>query len=153
MSTTQPTCRHPSPTTSPNLLTLPLVDLSPFTTRKSTSTPAERLQTARDLVAACKSIGFVYVTNHGVPQDVVHEAFALSKNFFDLPTEVKMKAPHPPGWTVHRGYSWPGLEKVSAALSENSNDDEKVVTRLREVRDCKVRLFSVSDFPLSPLVF
>jgi hypothetical protein len=45
-----------------------------------------------------------------------------------------MKAPHPDGPTVHRGYSWPGLEKVSQVISS----DLEVGESLRSVRDCKV---------------
>ena len=45
-----------------------------------------------------------------------------------------MKAPHPDGPTVHRGYSWPGLEKVSQVISSDLDVGEK----LRAVTDCKV---------------
>ena len=117
---------------------IPIVDLSPFTsTTPSTDTSAPaREKAARDLVRACREVGFVYVKNHGVPQDELDRAFAVSKRFYDLPTNDKMKAPHPPGWAVHRGYSWPGLEKVSAALAQD--DDEEMVAKLREVQDYKV---------------
>lgn len=120
---------------------IPIVDLSPFTnpSDNDTVTQAARLETASALVSACRDVGFVYVSNHGVPQADLDRAFALSKAFYDLPTEEKMKAPHPPGWSVHRGYSWPGLEKVSGAISEK--DDEEFVKKLREVQDYKVRVY------------
>jgi hypothetical protein len=126
-----------------NTTIIPIIDLSPFTSSPSSSSPpshassAARLQAAQDLVRACREVGFVYVKNHGIPQDELDKAFALSKQFYDLPTAEKMKAPHPPGWAVHRGYSWPGLEKVSGALSEKN--DEEWVSKLREVQDYKVR--------------
>lgn len=44
-----------------------------------------------------------------------------------------MLAPHPPGSAVHRGYSHPGLEKVSQYVG----DSEAERQHLREVRDCK----------------
>ncbi|EXJ71524.1 uncharacterized protein A1O5_05332 [Cladophialophora psammophila CBS 110553] len=116
---------------------IPIVDLSPFTSPSlSADTSHEaRLKAAQKLVRACRDVGFVYVKNHGVPEDELAKAFALSKRFFDLPMEDKMKAPHPPGWVVHRGYSWPGLEKVSGAMSKQ--DDEDAVRKLREVQDYK----------------
>jgi isopenicillin N synthase-like dioxygenase len=132
-----------------NTTIIPIIDLSPFTSSPSSSSSsssssppshtssAARLKAAQDLVRACRDVGFVYVKNHGVPQDELDKAFALSKQFYDLPTGEKMKAPHPPGWAVHRGYSWPGLEKVSGALSEKN--DEEWVSKLREVQDYKVR--------------
>ncbi|EXJ58902.1 hypothetical protein A1O7_06332 [Cladophialophora yegresii CBS 114405] len=123
---------------------IPIIDLAPFTSPSpspsSSSPPSDasagaRLRAAQDLVRACREVGFVYIKNHGVPQDELDRAFAMSKQFYDLSTEEKMKAPHPPGWAVHRGYSWPGLEKVSGALSEKT--DEKWVRKLREVQDYK----------------
>lgn len=113
---------------------IPIIDLTAFLSPES---PAEeRLKVAQDLVSACRHVGFVYIKNHGVPQSELEQAFATSKKFYDLPTEQKMKAPHPPGWNVHRGYSWPGLEKVSSAMSEI--DDEEAIKQLREVQDYKV---------------
>jgi isopenicillin N synthase-like dioxygenase len=110
---------------------LPLIDLAGFTS----GIPEERLNTAKQLVAACQEVGFVYITNHGVPQKDLEEAFAVSEKFYNLPQEDKLKAPHPPGWAVHRGYSWPGLEKVSEAVCGADNAD--TVRSLRAVQDFK----------------
>ena len=115
-------------------LSIPIVDLTAFLNQESTV--EDRLRVAQDLVSACRHVGFVYIKNHGVPRDQLEQAFAISKKFYDLPTEQKMKAPHPPGWSVHRGYSWPGLEKVSSAIS--ATDDEEAIKQLREVQDYKV---------------
>lgn len=114
---------------------IPVVDLQPFS---SNSTAEDRRKAAHDLVTACREIGFVYIKNHGVPEEELERAFDISKKFYNLPTDQKMKAPHPPGWAVHRGYSWPGLEKVSSALGEE--DNEESVKQLREVQDYKVCL-------------
>jgi isopenicillin N synthase-like dioxygenase len=114
---------------------IPIVDFADW---KSDSPPEQRLKIAKDLVSACRSVGFVYIINHGVRKETLDKAFEITKKLYDLPQEEKMKAAHPPGWAHHRGYSWPGLEKVSAALSEK--DDQKGVKQLREVTDCKVRL-------------
>jgi isopenicillin N synthase-like dioxygenase len=86
---------------------------------------------------APQSLGFVYITNHTLPDSVLGEAFEWSRRFFALSPEDKLKAPHPEGWAVHRGYSWPGLEKVSQAISDGN--DEELVKKLREVTDFKVR--------------
>src|ERR1700730_17679185 len=114
---------------------IPIVDFAQWT---PDSSPEERLKVAQELVSACRSVGFAYIINHGVPKETLDKAFEITKKLYNLPQEEKMKAPHTPGWAHHRGYSWPGLEKVSAALSEK--DDEKMVEQLREVTDCKVRL-------------
>jgi isopenicillin N synthase-like dioxygenase len=82
-------------------------------------------------------VGFVYIINHSLPGALLDEAFHWSRLFFDLPMGEKLRAPHPEGWAVHRGYSWPGLEKVSQAVSADNDDDERT-TQLREVPDIKV---------------
>ncbi|KAI9728083.1 MAG: hypothetical protein M1834_007799 [Cirrosporium novae-zelandiae] len=111
---------------------LPIVD---FTNWRANSSPEQRRSVADGLVAACRNVGFVYIINHGVSPELLEEAFNWSKKLFDLSKEDKMKAPHPDGPVVHRGYSWPGLEKVSQVISET--DDQELAQKLREVKDCK----------------
>lgn len=48
----------------------------------------------------------------------------------------RLQVPHPDGWAVHRGYSWPGLEKVSQAVGADNNKERAV--ELREVPGVKV---------------
>jgi isopenicillin N synthase-like dioxygenase len=50
----------------------------------------------------------------------------------DLPIETKMLAPHPPGGSHHRGYSAPGVEKVS-----QHEYDANELNRLRDMPDFK----------------
>ncbi|KAJ5374933.1 Oxoglutarate/iron-dependent dioxygenase [Penicillium concentricum] len=111
---------------SPNI---PVVDFSGWNTESS------RQRIAREIVAACKTVGFVYIVNHSLPESMLDEAFNWSKSFFELPQDEKLKVPHPEGWAVHRGYSWPGLEKVSQAMS--TGIDEEKANQLREVTDIK----------------
>ncbi|KAL2012914.1 hypothetical protein VTN00DRAFT_439 [Thermoascus crustaceus] len=117
-------------TTSP--FKIPVVDFSAWNDSKDKEA---RLRVAQEIVDATKKVGFVYIINHALPESLLDEAFDWSRRFFALSLEEKMKAPHPEGWAVHRGYSWPGLEKVSQAMSEG--DDEQRVKKLREIKDCK----------------
>ena len=76
------------------------------------------------MIASFKSIGFVYLVNHGLPQDKIRDMFewasvrflsvsillirlVQSRRFFALPMEKKMLAPHPTSGTHHRGYAFP----------------------------------------------
>jgi len=97
----------------------------------------EKKAVAAKLIDACRSVGFVYITNHSVPSATLKDAFGWSKKLFDLPKEKKMLAPHPPGFAVHRGYSRPGLEKVSNSMGDE-DDKEDLVKNLRNVSDVKV---------------
>jgi gibberellin 20-oxidase len=66
---------------------LPTVDLSGL--RKD---DAElRAQTAASLVKTFSDWGFVQVTNHGVPTEVVEKMQEQARKFFDLPLEQKEK--------------------------------------------------------------
>lgn len=110
---------------------LPIIDFANWT---SGSTAEQRYEIGKKLADACHSVGFVYIVNHGISPELLEEAFGWSKRLFDLKHEQKMLAPHPDGPTVHRGYSHPGLEKVSQVIST----DLEVGEKLREVKDCKV---------------
>ncbi|KAJ6084017.1 Oxoglutarate/iron-dependent dioxygenase [Penicillium sp. IBT 16267x] len=112
--------------------TIPIVDFA----RWNSDGPS-RLRVARDIVDACQKVGFVYIINHSLPESLLDEAFHWSQLFFDLPQEEKLKAPHPEGWAVHRGYSWPGLEKVSGLEATSADDDQERAKELREVPDIK----------------
>ncbi|KAI9702762.1 MAG: hypothetical protein M1836_007976 [Candelina mexicana] len=111
--------------------TIPIVDIS----RAFEGTDADRTKVAQDLALACRRVGFVYITGHGIPPETIEKTFAVSKQLFGLPYEDKMKAPHPPGGAVHRGYSYPGQEKVSQATSDDEEGTQ--VKALRQIKDCK----------------
>lgn len=116
--------------------TVPVVDFSPWQANASLD---QKKAVAAEIIQACKDVGFVYLTNHAISPHRLEEAFAMSKKLFDLPTEKKKLAPHPPGFAVHRGYSWPGLEKVSNAMGDEA-DKEGLVDNLRSIGDVKVCL-------------
>ena len=89
------------------------------------------------LTDPCRSVGFVYIVNHGIPSSKIAETFSWTKKLFDLDRNQKMLAPHPDGSAVHRGYSWPGLEKVSQLYGDE--EDADLATKLRAITDVKVR--------------
>jgi isopenicillin N synthase-like dioxygenase len=117
---------------------LPIIDFAGW---RSESTAEERYEIGKKLTDACHNVGFVYIINHGVSPELLEQAFSWSKRLFDLKHEEKMLAPHPDGPSVHRGYSYPGLEKVSQVISA----DLEVGEKLREVKDCKVSTGPSSD--------
>ncbi|UPX19517.1 uncharacterized protein EKO05_0009777 [Ascochyta rabiei] len=100
------------------MASVPIVDFSAFTTAHHDA--SDKAQTAREIDEAFRSVGFVYLRNHGVRQESVAGCFERSRSFFALPADAKMQAPHPPGASHHRGYSAPGLEKVSQHLYEGA---------------------------------
>lgn len=103
---------------------IPVVDFGTFLHGEAEG----REKNAKEIDNAFRSVGFVYLKNHGVRKELVEECFTWSRKFFDLPLETKMLAPHPPGGSHHRGYSAPGVEKVSQGVY-----DINELNKLREV--------------------
>jgi isopenicillin N synthase-like dioxygenase len=76
---------------------VPVVDL------QALLTDPEHGPTAAAIAEACRSVGFLYVRNHGVPQALIDAVFAEAHRFFAEPIDAKMaihiaRSPH------HRGY-------------------------------------------------
>ena len=115
---------------------IPIVDFAEW----ASGSTVQRKQIASNFVEACRTVGFAYIINHGVAPGRVEEAFAMSQKLFDLGHEQKMLAPHPPGGAVHRGYSWPGLEKVTQTFGDEA-DREDLKKNLRSIADVKVGCF------------
>jgi isopenicillin N synthase-like dioxygenase len=109
---------------------IPIIDFAKW---PSTNDQVERLSLAKSIVSACQQVGFVYIINHGMNPQLLDNAFETTKRLFALSHEAKMQAPHPDGPAVHRGYSYPGLEKVS----QYAGGEQEVGEQLREVTDCK----------------
>ncbi|KAL5501722.1 hypothetical protein ACEPAH_8982 [Sanghuangporus vaninii] len=53
--------------------------------------PATRQQIAKDIREACVNVGFFYVKNHGIPEELMFNALKIGKKFFALPEETKLK--------------------------------------------------------------
>jgi isopenicillin N synthase-like dioxygenase len=75
---------------------LPIIDMSGLADRD----PARLAEAGREIKAACATVGFFYVRNHGVPQDAIDGMLAAARGFFALPNDVKQQAKA----INHRGY-------------------------------------------------
>ena len=66
---------------------IPIIDLGPYLTGE----PGAKEQAAVELRHAFENIGFYFITNHGVPQELIDEAFAAAARFHAQPLEDKLK--------------------------------------------------------------
>ncbi|KAL7932237.1 hypothetical protein V8C35DRAFT_307752 [Trichoderma chlorosporum] len=107
---------------------IPVIDLAPA--RSGSDEDIQRV--AEQLYEAFKNVGFAYVKNHGVPENIVNEAFNWSRKFFSLPQSEKNLAPHPTEAWHHRGYSSVGREKVSQMIFDDAS-----IAAARNVPDVK----------------
>lgn len=78
---------------------IPVIDLSPLRDGSKEGVAA----VAAAVGEACRGIGFFYVTGHGVPTELMEEAFATSAAFFAAPEGTKRSALYS-GASGNRGY-------------------------------------------------
>ncbi len=95
---------------------LPVIDVSGL----RASDPAARAAVAAQLGAACRGVGFFYITGHGIADALLDSVFAAAHQFFALPEQVKLRqsiklSPH------NRGYVALGAER----LDETAPPDHK----------------------------
>lgn len=83
---------------------VPVIDLGPFIS----GTPEERQRVAEEVGAACESIGFLVITNHGVAQASIDEMYETTRRFFEQPLEDKLVAVSPVG-DFYQGYAPPAV--------------------------------------------
>jgi len=84
---------------------IPVVDLSKFVK----GTAAEKAEFVQEIGNAFNSIGFVGVTNHGIPKSLIDGFYANSKAFFALPDAIKREY-EIPDLAGQRGYTSFGKE-------------------------------------------
>ena len=100
--------------------TVPVIDISPFLE----GTPEGKRKVALEVGNACKDIGFLVITGHGVPDVLIQQTYDTARTFFDLPEEQKMKVERPAPDQV-RGYSPLMGEGLSYSLDEKTPPDLK----------------------------
>ncbi len=96
------------------LLNVPLIDLGPF----RDGSPAGKRAVARAIDEACRDIGFLVVTGHGVDDALVRRTADVSRAFFDLPLAEKRRIARPSP-SITRGYI--GLTEESLARARDAN--------------------------------
>ena len=85
------------PLRSGSAVSIPMVDIGPLSDIHSPG--AHRV--AEEMAKACEDIGFMYIENHGVPEDLIDEVFAQSRAFHESPPELKQTISVN---EFHRGY-------------------------------------------------
>ncbi|KAG0362369.1 hypothetical protein BC939DRAFT_456610 [Gamsiella multidivaricata] len=105
-------------------VTIPVIDFSLFT-----SDPAE---CARQVGEASQHIGFFYLKNHGIPQDLIDRMFECSERFFQRPLQNKSQYLIGPG---NIGYT--------PIKSETLDPEHQTMGDLKEAYN--IRKYSIKD--------
>jgi len=79
----------------------------------------------KDLRRAFSLVGFVYIRDHGIHEDLIRKAMEASKKYFNMPTEVKEAFPRDP--KIQQGYVSPGRE-----IFDQKEDGTKATHEERE---------------------
>ena len=85
--------------------------------------PAARAAVGQALDRACTDLGFLIVSGHGVPDELIERMRAVSRTFFALPLEAKKALAMPAD--CYRGYIAPGNEALAYSLDEVTPPDLK----------------------------
>ncbi|KAJ6624378.1 2OG-Fe-II oxygenase [Mycena sp. CBHHK59/15] len=121
---------------------VPVIDLSNI----ASTDPAVRRALVDEIKHACVHVGFFYVKNHGIPEEMIEHTLAMMHNFFDLPLEAKLeientKTPNFKGYSpilsgnndpnnggdLQEGFEF-GLEEIEPDNAAKISDSGKVST-------------------------
>ena len=100
------------------LMTVPIIDLSPYWAGSNAGKQAVAQQIDRD----CRDIGFLIISGHNVPQALIDAVDEVSRAFFDLPLPEKMQVVRPAP-DVTRGYIPIEGESVARSRGEYAPGD------------------------------
>ncbi|GAV77999.1 2OG-FeII_Oxy domain-containing protein/DIOX_N domain-containing protein [Cephalotus follicularis] len=88
------------------ILKLPIIDLS----------SPDRISTANSIRQACTEVGFFYLINHGVEEELRVRVFDESRKFFSLPLQLKLNLSR----KEYRGYT-----PLDASSSKSEGDSKE----------------------------
>jgi isopenicillin N synthase-like dioxygenase len=94
------------------LLQVPIIDISCF----AAGSMHDKQAIARLVDQACRDIGFLIISGHGIDKPLMDRMRDVSRRFFDLPLAEKMRVARP-AMDVARGYI--GLEDESVGRSRD----------------------------------
>ena len=99
---------------------IPTVNLEPFLQGSA----EEQQAIARDVDEICRTLGFLVIEQHGVPLEIIDNAWTSARAFFDLPIEQKMRSV-PPYVGCPRGYFPFESEALAKSLGVDTPPDVK----------------------------
>jgi isopenicillin N synthase-like dioxygenase len=99
-------------------MAVPVIDIAPFLA----GTPEGKRAVAEQVGRACSEIGFLTIVGHGVPPELVRSTYDVSRAFFDLPHEEKVKVRVN---SIGVGYVPLQVESLAASLGQKTPGDLK----------------------------
>ncbi|KAG8384348.1 hypothetical protein BUALT_Bualt04G0108800 [Buddleja alternifolia] len=110
---------------------IPLIDISSLVEKWDDPNMAQDegvAEVVRRLDQACREAGFFYVKGHGIPDSLLKEIRSISRQFFHLPYEEKLKLKLSAA-TGYRGY-----QRVGENITKGVPDMHEAIDCYREVK-------------------
>ncbi len=92
---------------------VPVIDLGAY----FSGDPEQKKALARQIDDACRSIGFLVVSGHGVPVELIQRTHDVSRRFFDLSMAQKLSYASPDP-SIYRGYNAIGKATLAYSIGE-----------------------------------
>jgi isopenicillin N synthase-like dioxygenase len=99
---------------------VPRIDMSGFDARKP--------EIAEQVWSASTEIGFFQLVNHGIPQEQIDEAFAMTERFFALPHDTK--AHYPLGKGTNAGWEYKSQVRPSTGTADQKESYQITLPRM-----------------------
>ena len=99
---------------------IPVIDMGDYWNRRD--------EIGQALWDAATGIGFFQLKNHGIPQETIDEAFALSERFFALPREAK--AQYPLGQGTNAGWEYMAQVRPSTGTADTKESYQITLPRM-----------------------
>lgn len=113
---------------------IPLIDIRSLLEKADDPNMAEDegvLKVVKQLDWACKEAGFFYVTGHCIPDSLIKEVREMTKKFFDLSYEEKLKIKMTPK-TGYRGY-----QRIGENITKGTPDIHEAIDCYMEIEPGK----------------
>ena len=104
---------------------IPVIDLGPLRTGGESGLR----QVAAEVAAACEDKGFLYLTNHGVPDSLVSRIFAANQAFHRLPLETKLDLQINQFYRGYVPFAGSTLKVSSIESARKPNQSEQILFR------------------------
>ena len=112
---------------------VPIINLAPYFSED----PDGKAAVAKAVNQACRDIGFLVITEHQIPGELIDRVSCLTRQFFDLPLAEKRKVDRPSPEMV-RGYSAVAEEtfpilwrKVRRGISRSLSPSGRAMCRMK----------------------
>ena len=94
---------------------IPTIDIAPFLA----ADPAGKRAVAERVAAACREVGFLVISGHGIARATLEDTFRRAFAFYGLPAEAKTRFA-PTGPARQRGYHGVATRSLAATLGQQT---------------------------------